>query len=164
MDDTAQQSGISQVSQDQQTQVPQQPVGNTQVQQDTPSPQVLQQQATVGIGGKEQEAVGVGGIQPSHPEIIVPETVAEAGVKPAERSEQEVQLTPEQKAAGIEPAKEATPLPQGTISVQLPDEYKEPSGFGLLHQNVKKAATWLWLLLFKAQKQSERITQTQQKK
>jgi len=129
-----------------------------------PPPQVPQQQATVGVGGKENEAVGVGGVQPSHPEIIVPETVAEVGVKPEQGGEQEVQLTPEQKAAGIEPAKEATPLPQGATSVQLPDEYKEPTGFGLLHQNVKKAATWLWLLLFKAQKQSERTAQTQLKK
>ena len=158
MDDTAQQSGVSQVPQDQQMQVPQQ----QGVQPNQPSEPVQNvSQASVPVGGKEHASGTVAEAQPAQPEVIVSQEVQEAGVEAT--SSEEVQLTEEHKQAGIEPAKEATPLPQGPTNIQLPDEYKPPKGLGLLHQNVKKAATWLWLLLFKAQKQSERLAQTQQK-
>ena len=135
--------------------------------QDQSAPPVPQQQpveptqVSVPIGGKEHEGVQVVDAAPTHQEVEIPQEVIEAGVEnaPAE----EIQLNKEHKDAGIEPAKESTPVPSAPSMVQLPDEYKPPSGLGLLHQNVKRAATWLWLLLFKSQKQSERIAQTQPK-
>lgn len=123
----------------------------------SPVPQVPPQAATQQVsvsGGKEREAAPVSGVTPSHPEVVIPEVVAEAGVQKEHSTDHEVRLTPEQQATGIEPAKEATPVSTQPTMVQLPDEYKEPKGFALLHQQVKKAATWLMLLLFKSQQQA----------
>ena len=134
-----------------QAQIAQQPQGAPQTPQVPPVN--TPQQVSVTGGGKEREAAPVAGIAPSHPEVVIPEVVAEAGVQKEQHIEHEVQLTPEQKAAGIEPAKEATPVPTQPTMVQLPDDYKAPKGFALFHQQVKKAATWLMLLLFKSQQQ-----------
>lgn len=121
-----------------------QPLGNTQG----------QQPASAVVGGKEHEAATMGGVQPSHPEVIIPEAVAEVGVTSEQSTDHEVRLTPEQQAAGLEPAKEATPVPKEPGKVQLPEDYQVPKGFALLHQHVHKAVTWLWLLLFKEKQMS----------
>jgi hypothetical protein len=136
-----------------------QPVDDTQGATSAPVPTVpadQQQQSPVSVpvGGKEQEVVPIAEIQPTHPEIVVSKIVQEAGVE-AMPSE-EPQLTQEHKVLGVEVAKEATPVPSGPSIVQLPENYKAPRGFfGLFHQQVKSAATWLWLLLFKVQEQKE---------
>lgn len=139
----------------QNTQTP--PVQNTQQDQQqpvqTPQEPVTQQSVSVPAGGKEQEAMSIGGIQPSQPEVVVSQEVQEAGVEaiPAE----EPQLTQEHKDAGLEAVKETAPVPQNPSKVQLPENYKVPKGFSLFHQKVKDAATWLWLLLFKVEQQKE---------
>ena len=154
---------------DDSAQSPVQPTNPAQVQQpqvvSQPPAQVLQpvdtaqgQQVSSVPGGKEQEAVGSGGVQSSHPEVIIPEAVAEVGVQ-KEQSDHEIRLTPEQQAAGLEPAKEATPVPKEPGKVQLPEDYQMPKGFALLHQHVHKAVTWLWLLLFKEKQMSAQQAQ-----
>ena len=148
MDPTAQntQNQPVQNTQQDQQQVVQQPV-------QTPQEPVAQQSVSVPAGGKEQEAMGVGGIQPSQPEVVVPQEVQEAGVETA--TAEEPQLTQEHKDAGLEAVKEAAPVPHNSSKVQLPENYKAPQGFSLFHQKVKDAATWLWLLLFKVEEQKE---------
>ena len=111
------------------------------------------QQVSVSGGGKEREAAPVTGVMPSHPEVVIPEVVAEAGVQKEQSTDHEMRLSPEQQATGMQPAKEATPVPSEPTMVQLPGDYKVPTGFALFHQQVKKAATWLMLLLFKSQQQ-----------
>lgn len=151
MDDTAQSSQTTNTSQ-----VSQPPIIQ-------PPQQVPQQQMSVPQGGKEQEAIGMGGVQPSHPEVIIPESVAEVGVQKEQSTDHEVRLTPEQLAAGLEAAKEATPVPSEPGKVQLPQDYQQPKGFALLHQQVHKAATWLWLLLFKEKQMSAQHAQDKEK-
>jgi len=162
MDDTAQSPGqvgqqtVSQppVSQPsftdtqgvQQATVPQQPAQGQDAQQ------VSQEPVNIPVGGKEHEAVGVGGVQPTQPEVAISQEVKEAGVEAAPA--EEPQLSQEHKDAGLEAVKEATPLPSGPTKVQLPDDYKAPkSVFSLLGQHAKNAATWLYLLLFKVEEQ-----------
>lgn len=136
---------------------PQQPVSQSFV----PTEPVIQSQMpsqhadTISVAGKEHEAVVVAEVQPAQPEVQISQEVQEAGVEAV--ASEEPQLSDEHKEAGIEAAKEAVPLPKGSTTVQLPEDYKAPKGFfSLLQQHVKNTATWLYLLLFKAQQQAAR--------
>lgn len=98
------------------------------------------------IGGKEHAAISVPDVQPSHPEVVVPEAVKAAGVESSPNPEV-IQLTAEQKQAGIEPAKEATPLPQmPSLHLPIPEE-KVASVLKV--PNPKNSITWLALLIKK---------------
>lgn len=112
-----------------------------------------QQADTIPVAGKEHEAVVVAEVEPAQPEVQIPQEVQEAGVEAV--ASEEPQLTDAHKEAGMEAVKEAAPIPSGPSKVQLPEDYKAPKGFfSLLHQQVKHAATWFYLLLFKAQEQA----------
>lgn len=154
MDDTAQ-SPAQPVQQ-----TPVQPVPPQQSSQSVPPVQepavaqpAQQQPVNVPSGGKEQEAAVVAEVQPTQPEIVVPQEVKEVGVEATPSEEPE--LTQEHKEVGMEAVKEAAPVPSGPKVVQLPEDYKAPKGFfPLMNQKVKNAATWLYFLLFKAEQQA----------
>lgn len=128
-----------------------QPVDTTQVQQPQTATQIQQatqstQSVSVPVGGKEYEAVS-GVVAASHPEVVVSEQVQEAGVE-SHPDPEVVQLTPDQQKAGIQPAKEATPLPLQPTLINLPIPEEKMQSI-LKRPNPTDSITWLATLLKK---------------
>ena len=92
-------------------------------------------------------------ITPSTPEVVLPQEVKEAGV---ETKTDFPQLTPEQKAAGLQVAKEATevkPLEQTALNTKTPRATLEI--LKRAHKKVTEGFSWLVRLIIKEQDKKE---------
>lgn len=130
---------------------PQQPTSFQQNDQAQTAPP--QQPVTVRPGGKEAAPVVVQGevqdyVQPASHESapVVPEAVREAGVDHSGQEDQ-IQLTQEDKQAGLTPAKESTPIPTNNPQLVVTSPYTLPQAEEAQGGKADNSSTWLGKLV-----------------
>jgi len=101
---------------------------------------------SVPMGGKEQEVLPVVGAQASHPEIVIPEVVKEAGVKAETATDHEIHLTEDQRQAGLSPSGSAVPVEPNPFHSPLSESKVQKI---LLKPNFNESLTWLATLFRK---------------
>ena len=131
----------------------QQPQNNQQPVQRQPLPAAPQQQGVVG-GPKEMPKVGSEWVAPSVPEVILPQEVKTAGV---EAHPSVPQVGPQAAQAGVQHAKEATPVESVKVeALGMKTPRSVLSHMKAMHKSVKDSLSWLVRLVIKEQDKKEK--------